>query len=390
MTPDPPMHAHPALPHAAVHGMHAALQPGELLVYRGGASDRAAHDHATCVAIARRIADLKGFHFAGNYDADAPVGAARYYVPTNTLIGGEVARMLGIDDEDDLFGGVAPHAFVATKSISHRLVDDLARIPDGWSNAFVDAVEAVVLRGFAAFDIDDAARAGLSLLEHGPVRIKRSLGIGGFGQAVVKNRRELERTLEDADAGEVIVWGIVLEQDLADVVTYSVGQVRIDELIATYCGVQRLTDNNAGHRVYGGSELRVARGDFDALLALDHAPDARRAIEQARLYDAAAFRCFDGLFASRRNYDVAHGVDASGRACSGVLEQSWRIGGASGAEVEALIAFRRDPSLSVVRASTTEIYGSEAAVPPGATVYFQGNDDHAGPLTKYAMIDADP
>jgi len=27
---------------------------------------------------------------------------------------------------------------------------------------------------------------------------------------------------------------------------------------------------------------------------------------------------------------------------------------------------------------------------PGATLYFQGNDDHAGPLTKYAITDADP
>src|SRR4029078_5784502 len=132
------------------------------------------------------------------------------------------------------------------------------------------------------------------------------------------------------------------EQDLIDVVTYSVGQVRIDDLIATYCGVPRLTDNNAGHRVYGGSELRVARGDFDALLAIHHTPDARRAIEQARRYDDAAFRCFPGLFASRRNYDVAHGVDASGRECSGVLEQALRIRGGRRAEIEAARVFSAD------------------------------------------------
>ena len=391
MTPDPSPPDNAVLSHgAAASAVHAALDPGDLFVYRGGVSDRAAHDHVTCAAIARRIADLKGFRFAGEFDPQAPIAGARYFVPTNTLIGREAARTLGIDNEDDLFGGVAPHAFVATKSISHRLVGDHAHAPEGWSTSFADAVRDVVLRGFTAFDIDDAQRAGMSLLAHGPVRIKRALGIGGSGQTVVRDRRALERALADVDVDEVAACGIALEQELADVVTYSVGQVRIDDLVATYCGVQRLTENNTGQRVYGGSALRVARGDFDALLSLPHTPEARRAIEQARLYDNAAFRCFDGLFASRRNYDVAHGVDPAGRQCSGVLEQSWRIGGASGAEVEALMAFRRDPSLSVVRASTTEIYGSAATVPPGATLYFQGNDDHAGPLTKYAITDADP
>jgi hypothetical protein len=110
------------------------------------------------------------------------------------------------------------------------------------------------------------------------------------------------------------------------VTTYSVGQVRVDDLVATYCGTQSLTRNNHGDSVYGGSTLLVARGDFDALLTLDLAPFARRAIAQARVYDEAALRCFPGLFASRRNYDVANGIDAHGRQCSGVLEQSWRVG----------------------------------------------------------------
>ena len=104
------------------------------------------------------------------------------------------------------------------------------------------------------------------------------------------------------------------------------------------------------------------------------------------MYDDAAFACFEGLFASRRNYDVAEGVDAAGEHRCGVLEQSWRIGGASGAEVAALMAFRDDPSLAVVRASSVEVYGSDVSPPADATVYFQGLDAHAGPLTKYFVL----
>jgi len=93
------------------------------------------------------------------------------------------------------------------------------------------------------------------------------------------------------------------------------------------------------------------------------------------------------MFASRCNYDIAQGVDQEGRWYSGVLEQSWRMGGASGAEVAALEAFRNDPSLSVVRASTTEVYGESPTLPSGATVYFQGVDGKVGQLTKYARLE---
>ena len=95
---------------------------------------------------------------------------------------------------------------------------------------------------------------------------------------------------------------------------------------------------------------------------------------------------FPGFFASRRNYDVAQGSDAQGCHRSGVLEQSWRIGGASGAEIAALEAFRADPGLQSVRAATVELYGEGHTPPPRASVYFQGIDAKVGPITKYAML----
>lgn len=359
---------------------------GDVVVYRS-ARERAAHDHATCGAIAERLASIKGYRFAGDYDARARYASALYFVPTDTLIGVEHARALGITGEHDLFGGVVPHPFVATKSISHALVDDEARAPDGWSEEFARRVRSAVLPGFSAFSIEDALRAAELLFAQGPVRIKRALGIGGYGQTVVNDRRALESAFTDVDTDEVSRYGVSLEHDLADVTTYSVGQVCVGDLLASYCGTQRETDNNEGARVYGGSDLFVVRGDFDALLASAPDPAARRAIEQARRYDRAAFRCFAGLLASRRNYDVAQGRDARGRAVSGVLEQSWRVGGASGAEVEALAAFRSDPHLATVRASSREIYGADASPPAGASVNFHGSDDRAGPLLKYAMLE---
>jgi hypothetical protein len=180
--------------------------------------------------------------------------------------------------------------------------------------------------------------------------------------------------------------GLVLEENLLEVTTYSAGQVRVADLTATYYGSQRLTTDNAGDEVYGGSDLVVARGDFDALSRLPLSESICIAVGQARAYDAAT-SVFSGMFASRRNYDVAQGLDARGQQRSGVLEQSWRIGGATGAEIAALEAFRSDPDLRVVRASTYEVYGTSEPPPPHATVFFRGRDERIGPLTKYMMVE---
>ena len=189
------------------------------------------------------------------------------------------------------------------------------------------------------------------------------------------------------DTTELWSYGLVLEENLTDVTTYSVGQVRVAELVATYYGTQRLTPDNSGAAVYGGSDLVIVRGDFEALLGLDPPEEARLAVAQARVYDAAATEFFPGLFASRRNYDVAQGLDSSGRRRSGVLEQSWRIGGASSAEIAALEAFRAEPALHAVRASSIEVYGESEAPPPHASVYFRGMDEQVGPITKYALVE---
>jgi Protein of unknown function (DUF3182) len=58
-----------------------------------------------------------------------------------------------------------------------------------------------------------------------------------------------------------------------------------------------------------------------------------------------------GFTVSRRNYDVAQGIDGEGQRRSGVLEASWRSGGASTAELAAMKEFAQDPTLQVVEES---------------------------------------
>jgi hypothetical protein len=344
------------------------------------------HESVTLREVARRLAAIKGYDFADEFDRARRYPGHLYFVPNDTLVGIDAAQELGIQDEQDLFGGVVPFAFAATKTITHALPDRDSRSPEGWSQEFASRVRDVVLPGYSAFATRDARIAGVRLLGLGRVRIKHPTGIGGVGQFVIDDESALDVQLRSLDEDALLRDGLVLEQDLAEVVTRSVGQVCVDDLRASYCGTQRLTTNHHGKQVYGGSDLIVARGDFERLSRLALAPEVRTAIAQAREYHAAAVTCIGGMFASRFNYDIAQGVDRGGQLRSGVLEQSWRAGGASGAEVAALEAFRAVESLDVVRASTTEVYADES-VPADAVVYFRGIDEHAGAMTKYVRTE---
>lgn len=345
------------------------------------------HERATRAQIAWRLARLKKSRFDGEYDSARTYAPPVYFVPSDTLVGDALPSALGIASHHALFGGVVPHPFVLTKALVHPLVDPGAAAPMGWNHGFAGQVEHAVLQGFSVFAGEDARRAGLRLLEQGALRVKPVRATGGRGQTVVRDRRALEACLAAMDEAEIAEHGLVLEENLEQPVTYSVGQVHVGRAIASYYGWQRLTTDSHGHKVYGGSDLTVARGDFDALLALSFPEEIRLAVEQARSLHRAVVTSFPGFFASRINYDVAQGTSSAGRWCSGVLEQSWRVGGASGAEIAALEVFEEQPERSVVNASCFEVYGDGVVPPPNACVYFSGVDASIGPITKYTVVE---
>ncbi len=318
------------------------------------------HEAETQREIARRLARLLG----GRFDADCRPGDATdvYWVPNDTVVGEDAARRLGLRGPHDLFGGCVPWAFVATKAITHPRVSPEALVPAGWSDAFARRVDDGTLAGYTAFTRGDAIVAARVLLERGPVRLKPVIGTGGRGQRVCADAREVEATLdalaEQAFGAAPERGGVVLEQDLVDVETFSVGQLDVPGLAASYVGTQRTTRDNDGERGYGGSTLSVVRGGFDAIASRRWRPPVRAALAAARAYDEAAHACFPAFFASRRNYDVVVGRDALGRVRCGVLEQSER-------------------------------FGAGHAPPPGAEVFFDGTDADAGPLLKYAWCETD-
>lgn len=343
------------------------------------------HSRLTREWIAARLARLLRYEYQGEYEATHNYPGHLYFVPGDTLLADD-ARVLGIRNDRDLFGGVVPHAFLTTKTIAHPLIDG-GTAPAGWRFVLGPRVSEMVLDGYTAFAREDARRAGRLLLQSGPIRVKEGEGIGGSGQTVASDPNALDEAVERLDESALAEHGLVIEQNLEEVVTFSVGRVKLGGRVATYAGTQGLTKNNKGHAVYGGSTLTVAPGDFDVLLALDLPEGQRHAVQLARDFDAAVTQAYPGLYASRRNYDIARGRDPSGAERTGVLEQSWRLGGATPAEVIALEAFENDPDLAFVQAHCVERYGDHVKVPGNAETYYAGNDGHVGPLTKYVCLE---
>ena len=145
----------------------------------------------------------------------------------------------------------------------------------------------IVLPGYTVFSAGDARTAAKRMLRRGGIRVKKPLGASGKGQSLVTTLQELDALLETYASEEMATYGLVLEENLRQVRTLSVGHIAIDGLTVAYCGAQRITKDNEGRSVYGGSDLICVRGGWDALDALAVEPDVRAGVAEAKLYDQA-------------------------------------------------------------------------------------------------------
>lgn len=370
---------------AAGNERSAVMTRGTVVIHfsrLGGRLDP--HQTVMLDADAKVIAHVLGYEYGGRHQAAKDYTAPVFFVPDDTLLVDE-ASSLGIRGPSDFYGGIVPHPFVKTKAITHGLVEENAERAPGWSPTFAERVSEIVLPGYTVFSAGDARTAAKRMLRRGGIRVKKPLGASGKGQSLVTTLQELDALLETYASEEMATYGLVLEENLRQVRTLSVGQIAIDGFTVAYCGVQRITKDNEGRSVYGGSDLVCVRGGWDGLDALAVEPDARAGVAEAKLYDQAMSE-YPGFMASRRNYDIGQGIDSEGRPRSGVFESSWRIGGASPAELLALTEFAQDPSAQVIEAAHVADFGKHREAPAGAVVHFEGDDPQAGPLIRYTMV----
>lgn len=341
------------------------------------------HDQLSREMLVTRLAALLRVPLLGSVADPEDVGPDVLLVPRDTLIEEMMTSKTRLS-VGTLLGGLVPYRFTATKAITHGLIGRQATCPVGWSTSMADRLGDAALDGYTAFTAADAIEAGRRLLRNGPARVKEVCARASLGQTVVETDAQLVSVIEGQDPGQLADFGIVVEENLVEAETYSVGSLSVAGLEISYVGDQRETIDHKGRAVYGGSTLRSVRGGLDRLTHLGLTAEAIEAIRCAAVFDDAARRAYPSMVLTRRNYDVLAGLDARGRRRVGVLEQSWRVGGATGAEIAALEAIARFPDLTTVTTSTVEVYGI-AETPTDAVIYFKGTDPVVGPMTKYAM-----
>lgn len=342
------------------------------------------HKDAAHIVLTSRIAQFLGGHFVGRLE-EIEDEADVFIVPRTTLSGDECSRGRPLVKED-FFGGRIPFEILGTKAIMHPAAGS-EQLPDFWPLDFVAKAHEFGLRGYTAFSPGQVWDAGRRLLsEVGTIRLKAVHASGGEQQHAVCDEQELRQALDQMTQNGRLCDVVVLEEDLRDTATYSVGVVSLGGSSFCYHGTQHSTTNNDGLPAYGGTTIEVHRGDMEALL--DQCPEqVRKFVHVAAGFDDLALSRLPGLVASRRNYDVIEGLGSDGDRRLALLEQSWRAGGASGAEIAAMEVFAQDKSVRRVRASTVERYGNSATAPADATIYFSGTDPVVGRLMKYAIVE---
>jgi hypothetical protein len=232
------------------------MSKGLVLAYFGKLGGRLQqHQRVMLMKDAETIANLLSYDFGGEHLADHSCDRPIFYVPDDSLLF-EEASALGIQSPEQFYGGVVPFSFAKTKAIGHPLPSAQATHPVGWSSEFAERVSKVVLSGYTAFTSPDARIATSRLLASGRVRAKQPLGASGKGQQVVGTLAEFDQIQARWSASELESHGIVLEENLADVRTISIGLVTLKDITVAYCGTQRTTKDNRRRRVYGGSVIR--------------------------------------------------------------------------------------------------------------------------------------
>lgn len=292
--------------------------------------------------VGKCLATLTGSRFLGSVIEGSEVDSKGiYYVPAKPILK-EKAKVLGVKSTEDLFGGVVEHSVHADKAILHLTPTLTSSAPEGYLRSFALSVRDAVLPGYSAFTDEDALHAFQLLNAAGEVvLVKDPSQSDADGQVKVKSQGELMGLLRAIPVDVLSQKGMVLEAFVQDPVTQSVGQVYIDGKVYCYFG-QQTSVFHEGRNKYGGTRVEMYRGEIENLPKFAPNESLRIAVAQSiKVRDA--FSIYDPVI-SRMNFDIVQGINAKGEFVSGVTDQSFRLGGASPAEVLAIEELEENPA----------------------------------------------
>ena len=152
-----------------------------------------------------------------------------------------------------------PHAFIATKAITHPLVARDAAAPEGWSHACAELMGGAALRGYTAFERGDAtARGARAVARRARSHQERARASAARASTSSRTAEEIDAALAAIGDDELAIAGVAIEEHLER--RRHLQRRRGDAsggIEIAYCGTQTCVRNPRGHDVYGGSTLDV-------------------------------------------------------------------------------------------------------------------------------------
>lgn len=312
-------------------------------------------------AVAKRIASLLGGEMRETVDSRSKV----YYVPF-AAVHSDLATDKGIVGLGDLYGGIVREYQHADKAILHLLPSANAVHPAWYSPNFAESVRDVVLPGYTAFTYDDI-EDGFNLMRSDgfSVRLKDPANTGGLGQHLIRSVEDLAETMT-AYEGKLPNTGVVLEADLHDPVTITIGYVNIGGIVYSWHGRPYDVEHDGMMR-FSGNELTVVRGGLEVLREHSADPHDRLAIDQAeRVFDAYSLL---GTVVSRATLDAVQGTACDGAFLSGITDPSLRPSASSAAEVRAIEALVANPAATVAKTRLKYDYEKNAERSPAQELF---------------------
>jgi hypothetical protein len=254
-----------------------------------------------------------------------------YQIPSSTITLSEAERR-GVRSVDDLYGvAIGVNDIPGSKVSLHRVIGSS---PHGYSRSVANSLteRGLVLPGYSVFNIESAQLAFQALHNDDySVRLKDPRQSDSGGQWVVECETDLLDVLQRLP--ELGTHGVVLESNLSDTSTLSMGSVIIDGVCYSFLARQ-FDVKHLGKTRFGGGQVTFYQCELSDLA--DNVDDEylKVAIEKA----SSAHDVFSQYepIASRFSYDVLTGVASNGNMLSGVSDQTFRVGGYTPAEVLAI------------------------------------------------------
>lgn len=305
--------------------------------------------------ISRRIAEYLEIPFFGEVRALKPEG---YSVPARTLLKSQ-ARTAGIENRDQFYGAVIEDHGHVSKAVLHPTLNGKTEAPHFHSDLFVERVKDCVLPGFTVFSKEDAANAYENLVDQGyRVRAKKTRESDGMGQLDIRYRSNLLAFLKGSISDEEINQeGLVLEAQVHDPQTISIGYAIYGKDVFTFLAEQKNDKGEDGRDRYAGARVKVIKDTNLSFSTPNHLilnDNERRALEMAHKFHNA-FSYFNPLL-SRISFDCVLGADHKGSPLAGITDITARLGGTCPALILAAQEFKKNPDVFCVNADVTLNY----------------------------------